>query len=100
MVNFGIWGNQWGGSGGTSGARHSAAFKKLRRKPLKLRLVREIFKNNKFIHICTIQSTQYINDTIQPQFDDSIHSDDSTQFGDSIQVRQRYAELVTAATMA
>ena len=38
----GIWGNQWGGRGGTNrGVQHSAAFKKLIKNPLKLRFVRE-----------------------------------------------------------
>ena len=42
MDNFGIWGNQWDVPGVTNrGGRHSGAFRKLGKKPLKLRLVRE-----------------------------------------------------------
>ena len=43
MVKFGIWGNQWGGRRGTNGGgRQSAAFKKLSKNRLKLRLVRQL----------------------------------------------------------
>ena len=42
MVNFGIWGNQWGMPGGTNrGGRQSAACKKLSKNPLKLRFIRQ-----------------------------------------------------------
>ena len=41
MVNFGTWGNWWGKPGGTNrDGQQSAAFKKLSKSPLKLRLVR------------------------------------------------------------